>query len=55
VSEECKERKTLISLLVEIWDHFTKLDVDPKTPKAECNYCGKHYTCHTIANGTSNM
>jgi len=55
VSEECKERKTLISLLVEIWNHFTKLDVDPKTPRAECNYYGKHYACHTIVNGTSNM
>jgi hypothetical protein len=39
----------------QIWDHFTKLDVDPKTPRAECNYCGKHYACHTIVNGTSNM
>jgi hypothetical protein len=39
----------------QIWDHFTKLDVDPKAPRAECNYCGKHYACHTIVNGTSNM
>ncbi|KAL9372591.1 hypothetical protein Peur_034835 [Populus x canadensis] len=39
----------------QIWDHFTKLDVDPKTPRAECNYCGKHYACHTIVNGTSNI
>jgi len=39
----------------QIWDHFTKLDVDPKAPKGECNYCGKHVACHTIVNGTSNM
>jgi hypothetical protein len=39
----------------QIWDHFTKLDVDPKAPRVECNYCGKHYACHTIVNDTSNM
>ncbi|XP_034921578.1 zinc finger BED domain-containing protein RICESLEEPER 2-like [Populus alba] len=39
----------------QIWDHFTKLDVDPKAPRAECNYCGKSYACHIIVNGTSNM
>jgi hypothetical protein len=39
----------------QIWDHFTKLDGDPLTPRAECNYCGKDYACHTIVNGTSNM
>jgi len=33
----------------QIWDHFTK------APRAECNYCGKHYACHTIVNDTSNM
>jgi hypothetical protein len=37
------------------WDHFTKLDGDPATPRAECNYYGKDYACHTIINGTSNM
>ena len=39
----------------QIWDHFTKLDGDPTTPRAECNYYGKDYVCHTIINGTSNM
>jgi len=39
----------------QIWDHFTKLDGDPTTPRAECNYCGKDYACHIIINGTSNM
>ena len=39
----------------QIWDHFSKLDGDPKTPRAECNYCRKNYACHTILNGTSNM
>jgi len=39
----------------QIWDHFTKLDGDPTTPRAECNYCGKDYTCHTIIKGISNM
>jgi len=38
----------------QIWDHFTKLDGDPITPRAECNYCGKDYACHTIINGISN-
>jgi hypothetical protein len=32
-----------------------KNDGDPKTPRAECNYYGKNYACHTIINGTSNM
>jgi len=32
-----------------------KLDIDPKAPRAECNYCGKYYACHTIVNDTSNM
>ena len=39
----------------QIWDHFTRLDGDPKSPKAECNYCKKTYACHTVMNGTSNM
>jgi len=39
----------------QIWDHFIKLYGDPTTPRAECNYCGKDYTCHTIINGISNM
>jgi len=39
---------------LQIWDHFAKHDVDPKTPRAECNYCEKNYACHTIVNGTSN-
>jgi hypothetical protein len=39
----------------QIWDHFTKLDGDPTTPRAECNYYGNDYACHTIINGTSNM
>jgi hypothetical protein len=39
----------------QIWDHSTKLDGDPTTPRAECNYCGNDYACHTIINGTSNM
>jgi hypothetical protein len=39
----------------QIWDHFTKLDGDPSKPRAACNYCRRHYACHTILNGTSNM
>jgi hypothetical protein len=39
----------------QIWDHFTKLDGDPSTPRAKCNYRGKDYACHTIVNETSNM
>uniref|UniRef100_A0A6N2KMT4 BED-type domain-containing protein n=1 Tax=Salix viminalis TaxID=40686 RepID=A0A6N2KMT4_SALVM len=39
----------------QVWDHFTRLDGDPKSPKAECNYCKKTYACHTVLNGTSNM
>ncbi|KAG5247692.1 zinc finger BED domain-containing protein [Salix suchowensis] len=39
----------------QIWDHFTRLDGDPKSPKAECNYCKKTYACHTVLNRTSNM
>jgi len=45
----------MIKIKSQIWDHFTKLDGDPTTPRAECNYCGKDYACHTIINGTSNM
>uniref|UniRef100_A0A6N2LGG6 BED-type domain-containing protein n=1 Tax=Salix viminalis TaxID=40686 RepID=A0A6N2LGG6_SALVM len=39
----------------QIWRHFTKLDGDPSKPRAACNYCRRHYACHTILNGTSNM
>jgi len=39
----------------QIWDHFTKLDGDPTTPRAECNYYENDYACHTTINGTSNM
>jgi len=39
----------------QIYDHFTKLDNDPKTPRAECNYCENNYACHTIINETSNI
>jgi hypothetical protein len=39
----------------QIWDHFTKLDGDPTTPRVECNYYGNDYACHTTINGTSNM
>jgi len=39
----------------QIWDHFTELDGDSTTPRAECNYCENDYACHTIINGTSNM
>jgi hypothetical protein len=39
----------------QIWNHFTKLNGDPKTPKAECNYCENDYACHTTLNETSNI
>jgi len=39
----------------QILDHFTKLNGDPKTPKAECNYYRNDYACHTILNETSNI
>jgi hypothetical protein len=27
----------------QIWDHFKKLDGNPKAPRAACMYCGKDY------------
>ena len=47
---KCNKRKTS-----RIWDHFKKLDSNPKALRAACMYCGKDYTCRTIFNGTSNM
>ena len=39
----------------KVWNHFTKLEGDPKLPRASCNYCGKSYACATKKDGTNNM
>jgi hypothetical protein len=39
-----------------VWEHFTKVEEsDPDDPKAECNHCGKHFSCHPRRLGTSSM
>ena len=51
-----KKKRDIGSRVVsKVWDHFTKLDGDPKFPRAACNYCGKDYACAAKKDGTSNM
>ncbi|CAB4289905.1 unnamed protein product [Prunus armeniaca] len=38
-----------------IWEHFIKMQDDPKNPKAKYKYCNKVYACGSKRNGISNL
>jgi len=47
-----KSRK--VETTSSVWEHFTKLEGDPKDPKSKCNYCGGLFSCHR-SHGTSSI